>query len=147
MGPILDIPLITSPTWSFSKIGLPPVIIHFRLGFPWNQPSSDKGAPPWLWKPPTFSAAFRGGAKLLCYLWVGRRSAKIGTHHGWDNPRELLMWIHNVETWNPWMKHKLTLFHKIISCFTLAIMVDDITNADFHDNFDDKTWIHYESWE
>ena len=33
--------------------GTPRKIIHFeRWDFPWHKPSSDKGVPPWLWKPP-----------------------------------------------------------------------------------------------
>jgi hypothetical protein len=38
--------------WRFPKIGVPPVLIHFFIGIPWNKPSSVFGVPPWLWKPP-----------------------------------------------------------------------------------------------
>ena len=34
----------------FHKIGVPPVIIHLSMDFPWNKPSIF-GIPPWLWKP------------------------------------------------------------------------------------------------
>ena len=48
-----DFPDITRVTiWRFPEIGVPPVIIHLQMGFPWNKPSSDKGVPPWLRKPP-----------------------------------------------------------------------------------------------
>ena len=44
------------PKWWFPKIGLPPVIIHFRLVFSIFfheiNPFSELGVPPWLWKPP-----------------------------------------------------------------------------------------------
>ena len=37
--------------WTFPKMGVPLVILHFRLGFyTMNQPAI--GVPPWLWKPP-----------------------------------------------------------------------------------------------
>ena len=36
-----------------TKMGIPPVIIHFeRWDFPWTKPSSYGGTIPWLWKPP-----------------------------------------------------------------------------------------------
>ena len=47
-------------TWRFPKIGVPLVIIHFRLGFSiTNQPAI--GVPPWLWKP---------YLKLLFSSWI-----------------------------------------------------------------------------
>ena len=36
---------------SWVMTGFPPVIIYFSGIFPYK-PSSDKGVPPWLWKPP-----------------------------------------------------------------------------------------------
>ena len=33
-------------------MGVPPGLIHLDRDFPWNKPTSEKGVPPWLWKPP-----------------------------------------------------------------------------------------------
>ena len=46
MGQAWGKPTRISDIWWFPKIGIPPVIIHFRLGF------YAIGVPPWPWKPP-----------------------------------------------------------------------------------------------
>ena len=41
------------PDWWFPEVGVPPAIIHFRLGLSRSQkPSSELGVPPWLAEPP-----------------------------------------------------------------------------------------------
>ena len=76
-------------TWRFPKIGVPLVIIHFRLGFSiTNQPAI--GVPPWLWKPylklpfsswishsfPICSQGFLGDCHVTSPLESGSRHSK-----------------------------------------------------------------------
>ena len=59
-----------SPYYGCPEIGVPPVIIHFRLGFPMiNQPAI--GVPPWLWKPPYVNQNF-------CWLFLPKKTCEVG---------------------------------------------------------------------
>ena len=53
----------------FPEIGLPPVIIHLQMDFPWNKPSI--GGTPWLWKPP-----LREGASPCPAEWSQRSASE-----------------------------------------------------------------------
>ena len=74
-----------SPEVSCKSWGYPQSSSIFRCDFPWQKPSSDKGAPPWLWKPPR---------RRSCVTWKTQQKPGILQAPNWE--RSIGWWF-----WGP----------------------------------------------